>query len=71
MLDPWEKASDCARAAEAAIDPQQRSIFTHLRDLWIALANETSFISDEQRAKEIAAMDRLHIELAAPIQSSQ
>jgi hypothetical protein len=69
MVDPWERASACAQAAEAAID-QERSVFTNLRDLWIALANETSFMSEEQRAKEIEAIDRLHTEVA-PVQSSQ
>jgi hypothetical protein len=40
QVDPWEKAADCERSKQSAIDPQRRAIFERLRDLWIALGNK-------------------------------
>jgi hypothetical protein len=41
-VDPWEKATECARAVKTITDPQRRAILSNLQDLWIALANESS-----------------------------
>jgi hypothetical protein len=41
-VDPWEKATECARAVKTVTDPQRRAILSNLQDLWIALANESS-----------------------------
>ncbi len=47
------------------------AVLTELRDLWISFANETSFMSDADRAKEIAAIDVLHAAtLASPSPSA-
>jgi hypothetical protein len=67
MIDPWAKASECERAADATTDPERWAVLTELRDLWISLANETSFMTDADRAEEIAAIDVLHAAaLASP-----
>jgi hypothetical protein len=62
-VDPWEKAAECQRAVQAAIDPQHRTILTHLRNLWMALGNERDFMSADDLAKEVEAIGRLHVEL--------
>jgi hypothetical protein len=67
MIDPWAKASECERAAAATTDPERWAALTELRDLWISLANETTFMTDADRSKEIAAIDVLHAAtLASP-----
>lgn len=67
MIDPWAKASECERAADATTDTERWAVLTELRDLWISFAKETSFMTDADRAKEIAAIDVLHAAaLASP-----
>jgi hypothetical protein len=60
MIDAWERASECERAAEAASDPDQWAVLMHIRDLWITFANEATLMSG-----------RLHIEMASPMQALQ
>jgi hypothetical protein len=67
IIDPWAKASECEREADATADPERWAVLTELRDLWISLANEATFMSDADRSKEIAAIDVLHAAtLASP-----
>jgi hypothetical protein len=41
VIDPLEKAAECARALECAgIDSDRRMLLIQLRDYWISLANE-------------------------------
>ena len=63
-IDPWEKAADCARAAQAATDPERRAIFANL--LWMALGNEISLMTAAEAATEAERIGRLQAELAAP-----
>jgi hypothetical protein len=63
QIDPWEKAAECQRAAQAAIDPEHQTILTHLRNLWIALGNERDSMSADDLAMEAEAIGRLHAEL--------
>jgi hypothetical protein len=71
MIDAWERASECERAAEATSDPDQWAVLMHIRDLWIALANEATLMSAEECTKETASIERLHIEMASPMQALQ
>jgi hypothetical protein len=65
MIDPWAKASECERAAHATTDPERWTVLTELRDQWISFANEKSFMTDADRAREIAAIDALHAAVLA------
>ena len=62
-VDPWEKAAECQRAVQAAIDPQHQTILMHLRNLWMALANERDSMSADDLAMQVEAIGRLHVEL--------
>jgi hypothetical protein len=55
----FEKAADCERAMELATDPWQKITFKLLRDMWIALANESLSMSKLQLANEIAAIEEI------------
>jgi hypothetical protein len=67
QVDPWEKAAECALAAEAASDPERQAILVHLQYLWITLGTERGFLSVEELARETETISRLHAEvLTAP-----
>lgn len=62
-IDPWEKAAECARAMQRTVDPHRRAVLTNLQKLWIALANERDFLTEEQVADEAEKIGRLQVEL--------
>jgi len=55
----FDKAADCERAMNVASDPWQQVTFKLLRDMWIALANESLSMSKLQLANEIAAIEEI------------
>jgi hypothetical protein len=59
-VDPWEKAADCARAAAATNEPTKREKLANIRDLWMGLAEQRSFLSDAELAKQIQVIGRIH-----------
>ena len=64
-VDPWEKAADCERSLQAAVDPQRRAILSKIRDMWVALGNEKSLMLDADVAQSAEAINRMHVELTA------
>jgi hypothetical protein len=62
-VEPWEKAAECARAIQATVDPQRRAVLANLQTLWIALANQSGWMSAEQLAREAETIGRLHVEM--------
>ena len=58
--DPWEKAADCVRALAATNEPTKREILTNVRNLWMGLAEQHSFMSDFELAKQIEVIGRIH-----------
>ena len=55
----FDKAADCERAMSVASDPWQKVTFKLLRDMWIALANESLSMSTPQLTNEIAAIEEI------------
>jgi hypothetical protein len=60
------KAAECARAIETTKDPQTRQALTHLRTLWINLANESQILSESYLADQIKAASQIHTDLMRP-----
>jgi hypothetical protein len=60
QVDPWEKAADCARAIAATTEPTKRGKLTNIRNLWMGLAEQRSFLSDAELAKQIELIGRIH-----------
>ena len=58
-----EKAAECARAIQGTVDPHWRTVLTNLQRLWIALANERDFLTEEQVADKAEKIGRLQVEL--------
>ena len=62
QVDPWAKAAECTRAAEATEDPERRAVLAQLRDLWIALGNDCDSMSADEVAREAEILARLHVQ---------
>ncbi|HEY2229097.1 MAG TPA: hypothetical protein VGI22_15465 [Xanthobacteraceae bacterium] len=60
QADLFERAARCQRAGECAGDSSQRVALRLLRDLWIALANESPSMTEAEAAREIAAIEMIH-----------
>jgi hypothetical protein len=60
QIDPWEKAADCERALRITVDPIRRETLSNIREFWIALAQESRFLSDDALAVQIETIGRLH-----------
>jgi hypothetical protein len=63
QVDPWEKAADCERALRITIDPIHRETLSNIREFWIALAQESRFLSEDALAVQIETIGRLHAKL--------
>jgi hypothetical protein len=63
QIDPWEKAADCERALRITVDPIRRETLSNIREFWIALAQESRFLSDDALATQIETIGRLHAKL--------
>ncbi len=64
QADLFDRAKDCERALNAAGDPEKKIAFRILRDMWIALANESSGLSEVDLARQVAAIEELQSTLA-------
>jgi hypothetical protein len=63
QVDPWEKAADCERALRITIDPIHRETLSNIREFWIALAQESRFLTEDALAAQIETIGRLHAKL--------
>ena len=61
QVDPWEKAAECARAIQISIDPHRKAVLINLQQMWIALANEREFLTQEELAREAETIGRFHV----------
>jgi hypothetical protein len=65
LADPLEKAADCERAIRLTFDPIQREMLNNIREFWIALAQESRFLSEDNLAAEIENIGRLQDRLTS------
>jgi hypothetical protein len=63
QVDPWEKAADCERALRITVDPVHREALSNIREFWIALAQESRFLSDEALVTQIETIGRFQARL--------
>jgi hypothetical protein len=61
QVDPWEKAAECARAIQISIDPHRKAVLINLQQMWIALASQREFLTQEELARETETIGRLHV----------
>jgi hypothetical protein len=63
MIDPWEEAADCERAAHLQPDANRFAVLTHLRDAWIALANQRGLLTENEYEKQLETVSRLQADM--------
>lgn len=61
QVDPWEKAAECARAIDICLDPNRKAALSNLKHMWMALANQRNFLTQEELAREVEAIGRLQV----------
>lgn len=66
QVDPWEKAAECARAIQMSFDPHRKAVLHNLQQMWIALANERNFLTEEELAREAEHIGHLQVEMTDP-----
>ncbi len=59
QADLLQRAADCQCAIDKGLDPQEAIALGILRDMWTALARESSGWSESSLATEIAAIEEL------------
>lgn len=55
----FEKAAECELLMERERDQVRNTACRLLRDMWIALANESTSMSSEELALEVASLDQI------------
>ena len=65
-IDPRRAARECERACKGTTDPHVRSILTALRDLWIELEEESSFLDPDQLASHAVMISSIQARFTAP-----
>jgi hypothetical protein len=63
MQDALQLAAACEQAIQETVDPQRRRILTHLRNLWIAFANENHSLDADAFTQEYTKIATLHAEV--------
>ena len=64
----FDRAADCDRLKNLTSDHYERLILKIMRDLWIALANESAGMSERVLLNEIAELDKLQLGLDSKTQ---
>ena len=55
----FDRAAQCARLMNLSFDPVDKQTLRQLRDMWIALANESTNMSAQELAKEIISIEAI------------
>jgi len=55
----FDRAAQCARLMNLSADPVNKQTLKQLRDMWIALANESRSMSAQELAKQITSIEAI------------
>ena len=55
----FDRAAHCARLMNLSSDPVNKQTLKQLRDMWIALANESTNMSAQELAKQITSIEAI------------
>jgi hypothetical protein len=58
-------AAECERALQVATEAEHRDVLQRLRAVWLGLAREQGMAQDPEIQEGIAALRRLHSQIAA------
>jgi hypothetical protein len=57
----FERAAECSRRIHLTQDPVKKQTFKQLRDMWIALANESAIMSRAELTEEITSIEAIQL----------
>ena len=55
----FDRAAHCTRLMNLSSDPVNKETLKQLRDMWIALANESTSMSAQELAKQITSIEAI------------
>ena len=55
----FDRAAQCARLMNLSADPVNKQTLKQLRDMWIALANESTSMPAQELAKQITSIEAI------------
>jgi hypothetical protein len=61
--DLLKRAAECEQLMDGKVDDLRRAAFRLLRDMWIALANESAAMAPEELAQDLAAIAQIQLGL--------
>jgi hypothetical protein len=59
----WQRAAECSRLLDMLTDETNRKLIANLRDLWIALGNESPFLGKAKLIRQIAELEKIQLEV--------
>ena len=65
-INLWRAARECERASRTTTDPYVRSMLGALRNLWIKLDDESSFLDPDELAIQVLIMSSIQARFTAP-----
>jgi hypothetical protein len=66
----FDRAAECERLMSRVSDPVKKATLEQLRNLWIALANESPSFTRQVLAREIAAIERIQSSLGGSLRET-
>jgi hypothetical protein len=67
--DIFERAAECERAVEQIADPQRRVVLGMLREMWIAIGNESPYLSPSMLDEQVGLLEKIHLSALASARS--
>jgi hypothetical protein len=59
--DIFERAAACERAIQQVADPHRKVMLGMLREMWIAIGNESPFLSPSMLNEQIGMIEQIHL----------
>lgn len=66
-LNPWENAVVCARAAQAASEPELREILVYLGEFWLELSRQDVSQISEKTAIDVIAIEQMQAKIIGAV----
>ena len=63
QFELWQRAGECERALETTTDLRERQLLAFLESLWIELANEGPFLTDDELDQEMETVRQMQVDM--------
>jgi hypothetical protein len=59
----WQRAAECSRLLDTLTDETNRKLIANLRDLWVALGNQSPFLGKAELIKRAVELEKIELEV--------